>query len=139
MKRNILTVSLIASLFVVMIGCSKSSPKKVTKNLADGSWSITYYEDNATDETSNFSNMLFDFDSNGTVSVNGTTSGSWSVGEENSNDDSSSGVKLNLAFTPTALLELNDDWDIVSQSDNKIELIDESGDGSIDKLTFEKQ
>ena len=34
--------------------------------------------------------------------------------------------------------ELQDDWHIIKQTDTKFELEDESGDGSVDKLTFEK-
>lgn len=49
-------------------------------------------------------------------------------------------IDFNIFFaSPENFSELSDDWDIVSYSDTKIELMDVSGgDGEIDLLTFEK-
>lgn len=49
-------------------------------------------------------------------------------------------IDFNIFFAaPEDFNELSDDWNIVSYSATKIELIDESSDGEIDLLTFEKQ
>lgn len=49
-------------------------------------------------------------------------------------------IDFNIFFaSPEDFNELSDDWNIISHSATKIELIDESGDGEIDLLTFEKQ
>lgn len=49
-------------------------------------------------------------------------------------------IDFNIFFaSPEDFNELSDDWNIVSYSATKIELIDESGDGETDLLTFEKQ
>jgi hypothetical protein len=49
-------------------------------------------------------------------------------------------IDFNIFFaSPEDFNELSDDWNIVSYSATKIELIDESSDGEIDLLTFEKQ
>ena len=49
-------------------------------------------------------------------------------------------IDFNIFFaSPEDFNELSDDWNIISYSATKIELIDESGDGEIDLLTFEKQ
>ena len=54
-------------------------------------------------------------------------------------NDGKGKVKFNISFSsPPDFEELSDDWDILSFSNNTIELIDESGDGSTDMLTFEK-
>lgn len=73
---------------------------------------------------------------------NGTTmySGSWSVTDSNSNDDTLSDLDFTILFTdPANFAALSDDWDIQSRTASKIELIDVSGgNGGTDYLTFEK-
>ena len=58
------------------------------------------------------------------------------------NDDSpSNDLDFNILFTsPTNFSdELSDDWDILSRTDTKVELVDVSGgNGGTDYLTFEK-
>jgi hypothetical protein len=69
-----------------------------------------------------------------------TYEGTWSITNESSNDDSPSDLDFNIFFNLTnAFEDLNDDWDIISQGDSLLELMDISGgDGSIDYLTFTK-
>jgi len=110
-----------------------------------GTWRVTNLMDSGEDETSDFNGYDFTFSDNGTVTAtNGTTTydGTWSVTADDSDDDDDSDVEFNLFFpVPDTddFEDLNDDWDIVSYSDNNINLIDiddETGDRDI--LTFEK-
>ncbi|MBK5192687.1 MAG: hypothetical protein JJE07_05645 [Flavobacteriaceae bacterium] len=112
-------------------------------NLQSGTWKITKFLDSGDDETNHFTGYNFTFGSNGTLTVaNGsnTFNGTWSITDSNSNDDTQDDLELVINFNLTNDFEdLNDDWDFVSQSSTKIELIDISGgNGGTDNLTFEK-
>lgn len=116
---------------------------QVINTVSSGTWRITYYNDSGSDETTNFNGFNFTFGTNNvlTASGNGVSyTGTWSVTDSNSNDDTINDLDFNIAFSaPDNFLELSDDWDIVSRTDTKIELIDVSGgNGGTDYLTFEK-
>lgn len=104
--------------------------------LTSGDWYITYFFDD-TDETSNFADYVFNFNTDGTALATdsgGSTNGSWSTG----NGDETP-LELNLNFGQTIPLdELADDWDVLEVTSDRIRLKDISGgDGSEDFLTFE--
>lgn len=115
-----------------------------TQTMQQGNWRITYYYDTDHEETSRFSNYTFSFDSNNVLkATNGTNTytGMWSITDSRSGDDNPhSDIDFNIAFSsPANFAELSDDWDIVSQTSTKIELIDVSGgNGGTDHLVFEK-
>ena len=116
---------------------------QITNAMQVGTWRITSYVDSGQNETNDFTGYNFTFSANGTLTAtNGTTTytGSWSVTDSNSSDDSPEDVDFNINFTsPPNFEELSDDWDIISHSSTKIELIDISGgNGGTDYLTFEK-
>jgi hypothetical protein len=125
---------------------SSADPTPVINTVTSGTWRITLYEDNGVDETTNYSNYNFTFNSNGVLTAANTTSynGTWSVTTSNSADDNpDNDLDFNIAFTAPAPItftdDLTDDWDIVSYTATKIELIDVSGgNGGTDYLTFEK-
>jgi hypothetical protein len=128
---------------------NNNSEKKISvENTANsGQWRITYFSEDDTEETNNFSNYVFEFgDSNILTASNGSENvvGTWSVtSDDNSNDDNSGvfdDIDFNVSFSsPPDFQELSEDWEIVSLSDTKIELQHISGgDGSTDLLTFEK-
>lgn len=137
----------VGSAAIVLSACKKDDVKtikQVEKEMIVGTWIITEFNDSGVDETSNFSGYQFTFNEDGSlVASNGTSSlnGTWSVTDSNSNDDSSDDVDFNIYFNTTNdFQDLTDDWDIVSHSDSKIELIDVSGgNGGTDLLTFQKQ
>ncbi len=117
--------------------------------IENGNWEITYFYDTDHEETGNFSGYSFRFYQDGTlVAVNGNTTvtGSWSVldnsGSSTDDDGNSSDHDNDLLIffaAPEDFEDLTDDWDIVSISNNQIELIDASGgNGGIDYLTFNK-
>ena len=105
--------------------------------VTQGQWKVTLFSENGVVETSKFSNYVFTFNTNGTVSAvrsGSTVNGSWSDG----NDDSQHKLILNFA-SPADFTEISDDWHILQESSSKIELEDVSGgNGGTDLLTFEK-
>jgi hypothetical protein len=160
MKNQIgifLTVVITTLLF---IGCTNSSDDVSQDNNSitavqaanfaqSGKWQITYFYDTDQEETGNFSGYSFRFNENGALAaVNGNTAlaGEWSITDNSlssSDDDGSSSDNdndFNIFFaSPDEFDDLSDDWDIISISDVKIELIDISGgNGGTDYLTFEK-
>jgi len=118
----------------------------VINTAESGNWVVTYFFDTDQEETSNFTGYEFNFGTNGVLTASNDTNmytGTWSVTDDsNSSDDSSSNddIDFNISFvSPPDFEELSDDWDIVSYSSTKIELIDISGgNGGTDYLTFEK-
>ncbi|NNE02077.1 MAG: hypothetical protein HKN52_02840 [Eudoraea sp.] len=126
---------------------SAETVQAVSNLVVSGTWSITNYVDSGTDETNDYAGYSFSFNADGSLdAVNGgtTITGSWSVTSDDSSDDddydSTDDIDFNIFFsTPPNFEELSDDWDIVSRSSTRIELIDISGgNGGTDSLTFEK-
>ena len=125
-----------------------ASANQTTEIAQTGTWRITQFIDSGEDETSDFNGFVFTFNSDGTVIANRdelSVSGTWSVNDSsNSSDDdgSSNDVDFNLFFDvpeTNDFEDLNDDWDLVSATNSRIELIDVSGgNGGTDNLIFEK-
>ncbi len=124
-----------------VLACSKTSPKKVEKTITDGSWKITLFMEDNEDETYYFNGFVFTFKSDNTVSaVNGSTTinGTWKL-EKESDDDNPKHTELILNFpVQNNFDELNDDWHVIKLESKRIELEDVSGDGSVDRLIFER-
>jgi hypothetical protein len=125
---------------------SEASVQAITNLAVSGTWSISSFVDSGTDETNNFNGYGFTFNSDGSLlAENGleTITGTWSVTSDDSSDDSddydsSDDIDFNLFFSaPPDFAELSEDWDIVSRSASRIELIHVSGgNGGTDTLTF---
>lgn len=121
---------------------------QIESSVQSGTWRVSNFNDSGQNETSDFNGYDFTFNSDGTlVATNGTTTvnGSWSVTDDsNSSDDSSSDddIDFNIFFAvpeTSDFEDLNDDWDVVTTSSTRIELIDISGgNGGVDMLTFER-
>ena len=148
--KNISFYSILACIFIINTASTCSSddsnsssttdPTPIINTVTQGTWRVTYYFDTDTDETSDFAGYNFTFgSSNVLTATNGTNTytGSWSVTSDNS---PSSDLNFNILFaSPVNFEDLSDDWDIVSRTSTKIELIDVSGgNGGTDYLTFEK-
>lgn len=126
--------------------------QEISDLVSTGTWTITNFIDSGSDETANFTGYGFSFNSDGNlVADNGsnTVNGKWSVtddsgiddsNDDSSIDDSSDDFDFNIFFaSPSNFNELSEDWDIVSLTDSRIELIHVSGgNGGTDNLTFEK-
>ena len=123
---------------------SSQDPTPVINAATQGTWRVTSYVDSGTDETNHFTGYNFTFGNGGVLTAtNGsnTVTGTWSVVNDNTNDDSpSNDLDFNIGFTaPANFADLTDDWDIVSYSDTTISLIDISGgNGGTDTLVFTK-
>lgn len=121
---------------------------QIEDNVQTGTWRVSNFIDSGENETSDFSGYDFTFNMDGSlVASNGTNTftGTWSITDDsNSNDDSNSDddIDFNIFFpVPDSndFEDLNDDWDIVSATSTRIELIDISGgNGDTDLLTFER-
>jgi len=136
--------------FSLMVSCTNnedvqpaSSQNQIQTNLVNRTWRVTKFIDSGVDETNHFIGYNFTFNTGGILNANNGTNnynGSWSITDSNSNDDTIDDLDLNINFNLTNdFSDLNSDWDFISQSSNKIELIDVSGgNGGTDYLTFEK-
>lgn len=119
-------------------------PTPVINTVNNGTWRVTFYNDSGVDETANFLGYNFSFGAGSVLTAtNGTNTylGTWSVTSDNSLDDSSSyDLDFNLAFSaPANFAELSDDWNIISYTATKVQLIHVSGGGGgTDYITFEK-
>ena len=134
---RIVWVMLVFSLLGIT-SCEKSSTiKSVVSSLVEGTWKISLYEDDGSNETSDYSDITFTFMADGTVTAQPGLltviyAGTWATSKDSDH------VDFNLYFSEYE--DLTDDWEVVSSSDTKLELRDVSGgDGSIDYLTFEKK
>ena len=104
--------------------------------LTDGTWFVFSYVDDGDDETGDYNGYDVTFNTNGTVTAtNGgnTNNGTWEV--------LSAGNKLLMDFgVQLPFEEFNDDWDVLSATNTRVELQDVSGGGGgTDTLIFEKQ
>ncbi|WP_299223334.1 hypothetical protein [uncultured Psychroserpens sp.] len=104
--------------------------------LTDGLWIVASYTEDADDQTSDYAGYELDFIMDGTVTAsNGsnTNNGTWSV--------ISAGNQMTLNFgTDLPFEEFNDDdWDVISVSNNQVVIQDVSGGGGgTDTLTLQK-
>ena len=116
----------------------------IVNTVSQGTWRVTNYIDHTLNQTDHFTGYIFTFGSGNVLTATiGTNNiaGTWSVTNTSSSDDSPEDpIDFNIAFTaPADFEDINDDWDIVSRTATKIELIDVSGSSdNTDYLTFEK-
>jgi hypothetical protein len=108
-------------------------------------WRVTNYSEVNVDHTATFAGYIFEFDSNNLLTTtNGSEnfSGSWSVTNYDKEDIRSEfdDLVFNLNFTnPPVFEDLNEDWEILSMTESKIELRYTRGANNLsDLLTFEK-
>lgn len=102
-----------------------------------GTWRVSLFTDNGTNETIDFAGYSFSFNGNGTVSAtkSGTTqNGTWSLSAGSGKFNIDLGPKTN-ANKP--LGELTDDWKIIVTSFSEIKLKDDNT-TSTEFLTFTK-
>ena len=161
MKKKYLLCSLLGAM-LMLVSCSNdesndtnsadlnSLVQEITDEVQSGSWIITSFIDSGVDETDDFTSYVFTFNQDGSLAATngtGTIEGSWSVTSDDSDDSSddspddlSDDIDFNIFFSsPDSFSELTEDWEIVSHSGARIDLIHVSGgDGSTDTLTFVK-
>jgi len=146
-----LTFLLLFGLALLLTSCpsdddnssNSSTQNEIEAMVESGTWRITSFIDSGTDETNYFTGYNFTFNSSGVLNANNGTNnydGTWSISDSSSDDDSRDDLDFNINFNLTNNFEgLNDDWDIISHTSTKIELIDTTDDNSeTDYLTYEK-
>jgi hypothetical protein len=149
MRFSAILLSTALGLAVFTTGCDESddpapyNTQAIEDNMNSGTWRISSFIDSGQDETNDFNSYNFMFGTDGTLTAsNGSTTytGTWSVTDSNSGDDSPEDFDFNIYFNLTNDFEdLNDDWDIENYTTTSIELIDVSGgNGGTDLLTFTK-
>ena len=162
MKKGNLGIVILLCVFAFVTSCSSdddatTSPtdntvdiNQTTNIVTSGDWIIASFIDSGQDETNDFNGYTFAFNANGSLiaTKNATTvNGTWSItdddddsSDDDSDGDSSNDIDFNIFFSaPDDFTDLSDDWDIVSRSETRIELIDISGgNGGTDNLVFEK-
>lgn len=156
MKNLFLSALATVTMFVTLYSCSTNDDdenlsvdaqiQQVSSSVKSGTWIISSYIDSGDDETNDFTGYTFTFEESGSLTAtNGTNTytGSWSVTQDDRSDDDSNDddIDFNIFFSaPEKFQDLTDDWDVVSVSSTKIDLIDISGgNGGTDTLTFVKQ
>lgn len=133
---------LVVSTMLVASACSKRKIQKIENNLMNGTWKVTSFMDDGEDKTNQFAGVVFTFNTDGTVTLNGAISakGTWNVAkEDDSNDDDlfdGRHQELNLNI-PSPYESISDDWEIEKFSDSKIESKDDSDDDN-EVLILEK-
>ena len=137
--KIISTVIIYLLLLRVLNSCKKedSNNPSASAALTTGSWRVSYYYDKIKDETSDYAGNTFTFQQNGQLNVTtsaGNSTGSWSI--VNSDDNGGSQKLILFVGTGDPLNSLNDDWQITSITNTKIELKDDSNNNEI--LHFSK-
>ena len=152
MKKN--EIGFLITFFLVIIimaacrnnnipNTNSNNPTSIINIVNNGLWRISYYYDTDHEETNNFNGYNFTFGANNILTAsngNITNTGTWSITDSNSNDDSLSDLDFNISFgNPAQFVEISDDWEIIEKSNTVIKLKDVSGgNGGIDYLTFTK-
>ena len=129
------TTSLVIFSIFMLNSCGKKQTiKSIEEDIISGKWKVSFYQEDGVNETSDYSTYEFIFSSDGAViaSIAGVSmNGSWSTSKDDDHID------FNLSLQ-VPLDELSDDWEVLSNTSDKIELKDVSGDGSVELLTFQK-
>ncbi len=140
MNKFLFTIS-----FFLLISCKRESnvtQTSVENSLIDSNWSISFYQDSDEDQTSNYQGYIFYFGEDNVLRAekNGILeTGTWSISDSNSSDDSIDGLHLNIVLYGDPLSDLTDDWDIQTYNNKNIKLIDVSGgNGGTDIVIFDK-
>lgn len=153
--KTVKLIPILALLFMLNVASMCSSdddnsnstsidPTPVINTASSGTWRITFFEDSGNNETNHFTGYNFTFGSgNALTASNGTNTytGTWSVTNDDSNDDSpSNDLDFNITFSaPADFTDLTEDWNIISYTATKIQLVHVSGgNGGTDYVTFEK-
>lgn len=143
MKRfpfNLAVWALVVLISASFASCSNSSDDNPSPGggnpPAAGAWRVSYFFDKQ-DETGNYNGYTFEFGSNGSLTATRSGqswSGSWSTGF----DDSANKFLIDFnGNPPSALLELEEDWRIIQQTDTFMHFEHTSGgNGDTDVVKF---
>lgn len=128
---------------LLSISCDKEDTENVPElqdtrsTVQVGNWRVASLVDSGIDETGDFSGYTFTFDADGEITATDgsiTQTGRWSVvndDDDDDDDDQEDDLEFIISFpVPDSSIfdDLSDDWDIVSVTDTRIELIDRDDD-----------
>lgn len=127
MKLSRIAVLLVLPLMLVLFACSKNNAAD-NNNLpfTSGTWMVHLFTDSGSDETSDFAGYDFVFGADGKLTATKlgvTATGTWAT----RTDDGLQKLDLNLVTTNAVLLQVNNDWIILSSSASLMELGDDNG------------
>lgn len=124
----------------VLVSCDKDDDKPrddqntaTNSYLVDGEWTISHMTDDGVDQTASYAGYTFKFTSDGKLTATkgeDTINGIWRTKK----DDGRNELEIRLTTTDPLLDEINDDWDIVSSTNSKIELRDDDDDPNEDDI-----
>jgi len=124
---------LLVVLLLFSVSCKKYvTPKKTERIIQKDSWSINRFVLNDSIITDQFADMPMTFESDGAVFVKGIvgTSGNWSTGINKKPT-----ILFLNSFNGDNLFALNNDWEVLSVSNKRIEL--QSDGNSVTLVKFE--
>lgn len=123
----------------VCAGTTDGDVSEISNVLMGGDWVVASYVDEGEDKTTEYAGYDFTFGSGNVLTVSTNMDplkeGLWRVIRDH---DGMLKVYLNLGDDGDTFSDLTDDWDFVSITENRIELKDISGDGTVTTLVFEK-
>lgn len=132
---------------LMLSGCEELSQTYSLKDLGDFDFFQQYmaeknlviseFLDGSDNKTGDFEDYTFIFTTTGSISsvyAGDTVKGTWTIFE----DDSIPKMLINFGEAGKPLDELNEDWVVLTQSEEKIELKDLSNDGGVEYLTFKE-
>jgi hypothetical protein len=145
--KTVKIFSLVFSILLLIISCDKNDDSddasqetliKVNNSIVNGTWRVSYFNEDGIEQTYHFNNYNFIFSANKSISAtNGSSTymGTWATGT----DDSTPKLILSFSASTGPFEEISEDWQIVTVTANQIDLKHISGgDGGIDLLTFSK-
>lgn len=131
-------------IFLIALGCllfascsNNDNTSSASQVVISGTWRVSLFTNNGTNETIDFSGYTFSFITGGTITVvkNGVSlSGTWSVNTSSNKFSIDLGAKTDVN---KPLGELTDDWKIISVTETVIQLQDDNTSNN-EKLTFSK-
>ncbi|SFC32722.1 hypothetical protein SAMN05421747_108149 [Parapedobacter composti] len=143
MKCKFIFGIVLALASTITISCDKddddiTNPQTIVVSnlLKEGIWAITTFKHDGLDKTAAMDGFAFQFGSGNILEAttgSETYTGTWSV---TADDDD---MELNIFFSnPVTLRVLNDDWDIINYSANRIAVAEDYGDRDESVLVFER-
>lgn len=137
MKKTIV----LATALISLAACQKRNVKKIENHLTQGTWKVTGFLHDGTNQTVNYTGETFVFYANGVVQASGTqtVNGAWNVKKESKGDDDlfdDRHLEFNLSFAG-AHSSLSRSWEVEQYSDHKLVLKED--DDHEDMLIFEKE
>ena len=125
MKNSSYSICLIFLIAIVSFtSCKKDDSTPVIFNsdaVTSGTWRVTSFHESQSDHTMDFSNYLFTFDANGTLTatISGTVTGTWDF------DDSRNEFHLQIGNN-SPLTDISKGWIILESTSTTLQLGDDS-------------